>query len=130
MNAATSSIVEKSPYIRAHVVHDVAEYRACREGRQEEWRQEGRDRGQRLRAGHRRGSRVQETFEAEGGTIAEAIRMPLNTTDFSPIMQRIRDSGRGHDLHVPARRASDARLREVLHRQRPERCRRQADVDR
>jgi branched-chain amino acid transport system substrate-binding protein len=34
-----------------------------------------------------------KTFESEGGTIVEAIRMPLNTTDFSPLMQRIKDSG-------------------------------------
>jgi len=32
-------------------------------------------------------------FEAEGGQVVEAIRMPMNTTDFSPIMQRIKDSG-------------------------------------
>jgi len=32
-------------------------------------------------------------FEAAGGTVVEAIRMPLSTNDFSPIMQRIRDSG-------------------------------------
>jgi branched-chain amino acid transport system substrate-binding protein len=34
-----------------------------------------------------------KTFEGEGGQIVEAIRMPLKTTDFSPIMQRLRDSG-------------------------------------
>jgi branched-chain amino acid transport system substrate-binding protein len=34
-----------------------------------------------------------KTFEAEGGAIVEAIRMPINTTDFSPIMQRIKSSG-------------------------------------
>lgn len=34
-----------------------------------------------------------KAFEAEGGQVIEAIRMPLNTTDFSPIMQRVRDSG-------------------------------------
>ena len=34
-----------------------------------------------------------KTFEGEGGTIVEAIRMPLSTTDFGPIMQRIKDSG-------------------------------------
>jgi branched-chain amino acid transport system substrate-binding protein len=34
-----------------------------------------------------------KTFEAAGGTVSEAIRMPLSTTDFSPIMQRIKDSG-------------------------------------
>lgn len=32
------------------------------------------------------------TFEAGGGS-AEAIRMPLSTTDFGPIMQRVRNSG-------------------------------------
>ena len=32
-------------------------------------------------------------FEKEGGKIVEAIRMPLSTNDFSPIMQRVKDSG-------------------------------------
>ena len=32
-------------------------------------------------------------FEKEGGAVVEAIRMPLSTNDFSPIMQRVRDSG-------------------------------------
>ncbi|MEI2300894.1 ABC transporter substrate-binding protein [Ensifer sp. MJa1] len=32
-------------------------------------------------------------FEAAGGQVVEAIRMPLATNDFSPIMQRIKDSG-------------------------------------
>jgi branched-chain amino acid transport system substrate-binding protein len=32
-------------------------------------------------------------FEKEGGAVVEAIRMPLSTNDFSPIMQRIKDSG-------------------------------------
>ncbi|MEJ6844983.1 ABC transporter substrate-binding protein [Sinorhizobium fredii] len=32
-------------------------------------------------------------FEAVGGEVVEAIRMPLATNDFSPIMQRVRDSG-------------------------------------
>ncbi|MGV8938626.1 MAG: ABC transporter substrate-binding protein [Allorhizobium sp.] len=34
-----------------------------------------------------------ETFKKEGGTIAETVRLPLSTTDFNPIMQRIKDSG-------------------------------------
>ena len=34
-----------------------------------------------------------KTFEAAGGTVAEAIRMPLRQTDFGPLMQRIKDSG-------------------------------------
>ncbi|MCJ8518674.1 branched-chain amino acid transport system substrate-binding protein [Pseudorhizobium tarimense] len=32
-------------------------------------------------------------FEKEGGEVVEAIRMPLSTNDFSPIMQRVKDSG-------------------------------------
>ncbi|MFS8046159.1 ABC transporter substrate-binding protein [Rhizobium sp. BR 314] len=32
-------------------------------------------------------------FEKQGGQIVQAIRMPLSTNDFSPIMQRIKDSG-------------------------------------
>jgi branched-chain amino acid transport system substrate-binding protein len=32
-------------------------------------------------------------FEKAGGQVVEAIRMPLATNDFSPIMQRIKDSG-------------------------------------
>jgi len=32
-------------------------------------------------------------FEAEGGAVVESIRMPMTTNDFSPIMQRVRDSG-------------------------------------
>lgn len=32
-------------------------------------------------------------FTGEGGQIAESLRMPMNTNDFSPIMQRIKDSG-------------------------------------
>ena len=32
------------------------------------------------------------TFVAGGGTLVESIRMPLNTTDFAPVMQRIKDS--------------------------------------
>jgi branched-chain amino acid transport system substrate-binding protein len=33
------------------------------------------------------------TFEREGGTIVESIRMPISTNDFSPVMQRVKDSG-------------------------------------
>lgn len=34
-----------------------------------------------------------KTFEDGGGQVVETVRMPLATTDFSPIMLRIRDSG-------------------------------------
>ena len=30
-------------------------------------------------------------FEAKGGKVLDAIRMPMNTTDFAPFMQRIKD---------------------------------------
>ena len=33
------------------------------------------------------------TFTAGGGEVVESIRMPLSTNDFSPIMQRVKDSG-------------------------------------
>ena len=32
-------------------------------------------------------------FKKQGGEVVQAIRMPLSTNDFSPIMQRIKDSG-------------------------------------
>lgn len=33
------------------------------------------------------------TFKNDGGTVVDSIRMPLSTNDFSPIMQRVKDSG-------------------------------------
>ncbi|MDK1377329.1 MULTISPECIES: ABC transporter substrate-binding protein [unclassified Sinorhizobium] len=34
-----------------------------------------------------------KAYEAAGGEIVEAVRIPLATNDFSPIMQRVKDSG-------------------------------------
>ena len=34
-----------------------------------------------------------KTFEAGGGAVADAIRMPVKTADFGPIMQRVKDTG-------------------------------------
>ncbi|MBK4214615.1 ABC transporter substrate-binding protein [Paracoccus caeni] len=34
-----------------------------------------------------------KAFTDQGGEIVQSIRMPMSTTDFSPIMQRIKDSG-------------------------------------
>ena len=34
-----------------------------------------------------------KAFEAAGGQVVDSIRMPMNTNDFSPIMQRVKDSG-------------------------------------
>lgn len=33
-----------------------------------------------------------KTFEADGGTVTDSIRMPVRTTDFGPIMQRVKDT--------------------------------------
>jgi branched-chain amino acid transport system substrate-binding protein len=93
MNAATSAIVTKSPLVVrtsfttwqtstpiAKVAHDagvgkvisvVSDYGP------------GIDAENAFKAG----------FEKEGGAVVDAIRIPLSTNDFSPIMQRIKDSG-------------------------------------
>ncbi|WP_088346864.1 MULTISPECIES: ABC transporter substrate-binding protein [Rhodomicrobium] len=34
-----------------------------------------------------------KAFPAAGGTVVESIRMPMQTNDFSPILQRVKDSG-------------------------------------
>ncbi len=38
-------------------------------------------------------SAFRTAFEQEGGRVVEAIRMPLSTNDFAPLMQRVKDSG-------------------------------------
>lgn len=95
MNAATSAIVTKSPYVVrtsfttwqtstpiAQVAKDagvdkvitvVSDYGP------------GVDAENAFKAG----------FEKAGGKVVEAIRLPLSTNDFSPIMQRVKDSGAG-----------------------------------
>jgi len=93
MNAATSSIVEKSPYIvRTSFTmwqNTVPAAKVAKKNGAKKVAIAVSDYGPGIDAE----AAFRKTFEAEGGTIAEAIRMPLNTTDFSPIMQRIRDSG-------------------------------------
>ena len=93
MNAATSAIVTKSPYVVrtsfttwqtstpiakvakdagvSKVISIVSDYGP------------GVDAENAFKAG----------FEKEGGQVVEAMRMPLSTNDFSPIMQRVKDSG-------------------------------------
>ncbi|HEX5933008.1 MAG TPA: ABC transporter substrate-binding protein [Pseudorhizobium sp.] len=93
MNAATSAIVTKSPYVVrtsfttwqtstpiakvakdagvSKVISIVSDYGP------------GVDAENAFKAG----------FEKEGGQVVEAVRMPLSTNDFSPIMQRVKDSG-------------------------------------
>ncbi len=38
-------------------------------------------------------SAFKTAFEADGGKVVESLRIPLSTTDFSPLMQRVKDSG-------------------------------------
>ncbi|GAA0593301.1 ABC transporter substrate-binding protein [Paenochrobactrum glaciei] len=93
MNAATSTIVTKSPYVvrtsfttwqtslpiaqvaldkgAKKVITVVSDYGP------------GIDAENAFKAG----------FTKIGGDVVETIRMPLNTNDFSPIMQRVKDSG-------------------------------------
>ena len=93
MNAATSSITTKSPYIvrtsftmwqNAVPAAKVAKARGARKVAIAV-----SDYGPGIDAE----TAFRKTFEGEGGTVVEAIRMPLSTTDFGPIMQRITDSG-------------------------------------
>ncbi|GGC67599.1 ABC transporter substrate-binding protein [Chelatococcus reniformis] len=93
MNAATSSIVEKSPFIARTSFtmwqNTVPAAKVARERGASKVAIAVTDYGPGIDAE----AAFKKTFEAGGGTIVEAVRMPLNTTDFSPIMQRIKDSG-------------------------------------
>jgi branched-chain amino acid transport system substrate-binding protein len=93
MNAATSAIVEKSPLIvRTSFTmwqNTVPAAKVAAEKGAKKVVIAVSDYGPGIDAE----AAFKKTFEAAGGQIAETIRMPLNTTDFSPIMQRIKDSG-------------------------------------
>jgi branched-chain amino acid transport system substrate-binding protein len=93
LNAATSAIVEKSPYIvRTSFTmwqNTVPAAKVASKNGSKKVAIAVSDYGPGVDAE----TAFKKTFEADGGTITEAIRMPLNTTDFSPIMQRIKDSG-------------------------------------
>jgi branched-chain amino acid transport system substrate-binding protein len=93
MNAATSAIVTKSPLVVrtsfttwqtstpiAKVAHDAGVSKVI---------SVVSDYGPGVNAENA----FKAAFEKEGGQVVEAIRMPLSTNDFSPIMQRIKDSG-------------------------------------
>lgn len=93
MNAATSSITTKSPYIvRTSFTmwqNAVPAAKAAKELGAKKVAIAVSDYGPGVDAL----AGFKKTFEAEGGKVVEAIRMPLSTTDFGPIMQRIKDSG-------------------------------------
>jgi branched-chain amino acid transport system substrate-binding protein len=93
LNAATSAIVEKSPYIvRTSFTmwqNTVPAAQVATKNGAKKVAIAVSDYGPGVDAENA----FKKTFEAGGGAVTEAIRMPLNTTDFSPIMQRIKDSG-------------------------------------
>ena len=93
MNAATSAIVEKSPYIvRTSFTmwqNTVPAAKIATKNGSKKMAIAVSDYGPGIDAE----AAFKKTFEADGGAVAEAIRIPLATTDFSPIMQRIKDSG-------------------------------------
>jgi branched-chain amino acid transport system substrate-binding protein len=93
LNAATSSIVEKSPYI---VRTSFTMWQNTVPAADNAWKSGSKkvaiavsDYGPGIDAE----AAFKKTFEAAGGTVVEAIRIPMNTTDFSPIMQRIKAAG-------------------------------------
>jgi branched-chain amino acid transport system substrate-binding protein len=93
MNAATSAIVEKSPYIvRTSFTmwqNTVPAAKTAAKNGSKKVAIAVSDYGPGIDAE----AAFKKTFEADGGAVVEAIRIPLATTDFSPIMQRIKDSG-------------------------------------
>ncbi|MDB5629215.1 MAG: Extracellular ligand-binding receptor [Tardiphaga sp.] len=93
MNAATSSIVEKSPYIvRTSFTmwqNTVPAAKTATKNGAKKVAIAVSDYGPGIDAE----AAFKKTFEADGGAVVEAIRIPLATTDFSPIMQRIKNSG-------------------------------------
>jgi branched-chain amino acid transport system substrate-binding protein len=93
LNAATSAIVEKSPYIvRTSFTmwqNAVPAAKVATKNGSKKVAIAVSDYGPGVDAE----TAFKKTFEADGGTVTEAIRMPLNTTDLSTIMQRIKDSG-------------------------------------
>ncbi|MGB3391614.1 MAG: ABC transporter substrate-binding protein [Pseudaminobacter sp.] len=93
MNAATSAIVTKSPYVvrTSFTLWQTSAPMAkvARERGVEKVITVVSDYG----PGVDSEAAFTTTFKAEGGEIVDSIRMPLSTNDFSPIMQRVKDSG-------------------------------------
>ena len=93
MNAATSAIVTKSPYVvrTSFTTWQTSTPIA----------QVARDKGigkvisvvSDYGPGVDAENAFKAAFEKAGGSVVETIRMPLSTNDFSPIMQRVKDSG-------------------------------------
>ena len=109
MNAATSVVTEKSPYIvRTSLTMPQIDRDRRQVGRDQGRRQEGLHDGVRLRA---RASmprpRSSKGFKEAGGEIIGSVRMPVANPDFSAFVQRAKDLNPEGDLHVrPRRRAA------------------------
>lgn len=92
MNAATSSITEKSPLVSRTSFTlwqiTVPAAKAAIEEGAKRMVIAVSDYGPGLDAE----AAFRKTFEADGGTVTDAIRMPVRTTDFGPIMQRVKDT--------------------------------------
>ncbi|MDB5591540.1 ABC transporter substrate-binding protein [Enterovirga sp.] len=92
MNAATSSITQKSPLVSRSSFTmwqiTVPAAKAAIEEGAKRMVVAVSDYGPGLDAE----AAFRKTFEAEGGTVTDSIRMPVRTTDFGPIMQRVKDT--------------------------------------
>lgn len=93
MNAATSAIVTKSPYV---IRTSFTQYQVSSPIAQVAFNGGAKkvitvvsDYGPGVDAE----SAFKVAFEKAGGQIVESIRMPMSTNDYAPIMQRIKDSG-------------------------------------
>ena len=92
LNAATSSITEKSPFVgRTSFTLWQITVPAAKVALEEGVRTAViavSDYGPGIDAE----AAFKKTFEAGGGKIADSVRMPVKTTDFGPIMQRVKDT--------------------------------------
>ena len=122
MNAATSVVITKSPYmIRTsvtlpQVMETFGTWAATKGGIKQAYTMVT-DYG----PGHDSETAFQSAFKAAGGNIVGAVRFPVANPDFSAFVQRAKDIAPGIDLHLhPGRRAArGARqsVRRAWHRQ-------------
>jgi branched-chain amino acid transport system substrate-binding protein len=103
MNAATSIITTKSPYVARvsftlpQVTAPLAEW-AAKNGIKQVYTMVT-DYG----PGHDAEAAFKKAFAASGGTVVGEVRMPIRTTDFAPYLQRVKDaSPQALFLFVPA----------------------------
>ena len=109
MNAATSVVITKSPYmIRTsvtlpQVMETFGTWAATKGGIKQSLHH-----GDRLRPGPRLGERLPERLQgAPAATIVGSVRFPVANPDFSAFVQRAKDIGPEVDLHLhPGRRAA------------------------